>query len=363
MTKSLERQSNFELLKIIAMLMIVAHHFVAKNFYNVDTEIIGLTINKVFLQFFGNQAFIGNNLFFMCSAWFLIDKRDELAGFPASSFKRIWKLEKAMLFYGIIFWIVFKLLSYEGATISLLLKSIFPLSTNLWWYPTCYAVFLLIHPFYRKGLQSLKEDELKKMLVVMGCVWSVSTLIPVFDYGASNFLCFVMLYAFVYYRKHFSNKYFDSKRFCVALIVTGYLLVLLSVVVLDSIGIRFSTAGQYACYYLRGNYRLFPMIISIAVFELFKDFRINSGIINYIASLTFGVYLIHMYPSVRDYMFSSENAVFRLDNIIRSPFLPLIALGEIMLCYCTCMVIEAIRQIIFKCMKSIIKGIKRRNVV
>ena len=93
MTKSLERQSNFELLKIIAMLMIVAHHFVAKNFYNVDTEIIGLTINKVFLQFFGNQAFIGNNLFFMCSAWFLIDKSDELAGFPASSFKRIWKME------------------------------------------------------------------------------------------------------------------------------------------------------------------------------------------------------------------------------------------------------------------------------
>ncbi len=99
-----ERQSNFELLRIISMLMIVAHHFVAKNAFNVDTEIIGLTVNKLFLQFIGNHAFIGNNLFFMISAWFLCDVSKEYG--IKKSLKSVWKIERQMLFYSILICIV-----------------------------------------------------------------------------------------------------------------------------------------------------------------------------------------------------------------------------------------------------------------
>ena len=94
-----ERQSNFEFLRIISMLMIVAHHFVAKNAFNVDTEIIGLTVNKLFLQFIGNHAFIGNNLFFMISAWFLCDVSKEYD--IKKSLKSVWKIERQILFYSI----------------------------------------------------------------------------------------------------------------------------------------------------------------------------------------------------------------------------------------------------------------------
>ena len=45
-----KKQSNFQLLKIVAMLMIVAHHLVSKNAFNVDTEIVGLTANKLLLK-------------------------------------------------------------------------------------------------------------------------------------------------------------------------------------------------------------------------------------------------------------------------------------------------------------------------
>ena len=103
-TVKIERQSNFELLRIIAMLMIVAHHFVAKNAFNVDTEIIGFTANKLFLQFIGNHAFIGNNLFFMISAWFLCDISKEYD--VKKSLKSIWKIERQMLFYSISICIV-----------------------------------------------------------------------------------------------------------------------------------------------------------------------------------------------------------------------------------------------------------------
>ena len=90
------RQSNFELLKIIAMIFIVTHHFVAKNAFNVDTQINGITFNKLFLQLIGNHAFIGNNLFFMISAWFLCDKEELSIKY---SLRRMRSLEKQMLFY------------------------------------------------------------------------------------------------------------------------------------------------------------------------------------------------------------------------------------------------------------------------
>ena len=71
------KEANFQILKIAAMLMIVSHHLVAKNAFNIDTQVIGITGNKLALQILGNNAFIGNNLFFLVSAWFLSKKPDE----------------------------------------------------------------------------------------------------------------------------------------------------------------------------------------------------------------------------------------------------------------------------------------------
>lgn len=95
-----KKQSNFQLLKIVAMLMIVAHHLVSKNAFNVDTEIVGLTANKLLLQILGNNAFIGNNLFFLISAWFLSSKAEDSINIKYS-FSSCVRLERIVLFYSI----------------------------------------------------------------------------------------------------------------------------------------------------------------------------------------------------------------------------------------------------------------------
>lgn len=95
-----KKQSNFQLLKIMAMVMIVAHHLVSKNIFNVDTEIVGLTANKLLLQILGNNAFIGNNLFFLISAWFLSSKADDSINLQYS-FSSCARLERIVLFYSV----------------------------------------------------------------------------------------------------------------------------------------------------------------------------------------------------------------------------------------------------------------------
>lgn len=91
------KEANFQILKIAAMLMIVSHHLVAKNAFNIDTQVIGITGNKLALQILGNNAFIGNNLFFLVSAWFLSKKPDEKVDLNYSA-RSCWKIEKTVLF-------------------------------------------------------------------------------------------------------------------------------------------------------------------------------------------------------------------------------------------------------------------------
>lgn len=38
------KEANFQILKIVAMLMIVSHHLVAKNAFNIDTQVIGIQV-------------------------------------------------------------------------------------------------------------------------------------------------------------------------------------------------------------------------------------------------------------------------------------------------------------------------------
>lgn len=91
------KEANFQILKIAAMLMIVSHHLVAKNAFNIDTQVIGITGNKLALQILGNNAFIGNNLFFLVSAWFLSKKPDEKVDLNYSA-RSCWKIEKRFYF-------------------------------------------------------------------------------------------------------------------------------------------------------------------------------------------------------------------------------------------------------------------------
>ena len=94
------KEANFQVIKIIAMFMIVSHHLVAKNVFNIDTQIAGITVNKLVLQVLGNNAFIGNNLFFLVSAWFLSKKLDENVNLDYSM-KSCLRIEKTVLFYSV----------------------------------------------------------------------------------------------------------------------------------------------------------------------------------------------------------------------------------------------------------------------
>ena len=124
------KEANFQLVKIIAMLMIISHHIVAKNAFNIDTQIVGITANKIALQVMGNNAFIGNNLFFLVSAWFLSSKREETVN-TQYSIRSCLRIEKTVLFYSYILCIIMLIFRGGGGEKQKYTPSIY-ISSNNW---------------------------------------------------------------------------------------------------------------------------------------------------------------------------------------------------------------------------------------
>ena len=94
---SKQRQSNIELLRIIAMLMIIAHHFSVHGGFQYSTD--DLTINYLWINFIAIGGKIGVNIFVLISGYFLINA----VGFNVNKLVKLWI---QIFSYSILFYII-----------------------------------------------------------------------------------------------------------------------------------------------------------------------------------------------------------------------------------------------------------------
>ena len=79
-----QRNSSIELLRIIAMFMILAHHFIGHNGY--DVLKLPLGPERIFFQLvMAGGGKVGVAIFFSISAWFFLDKEQTIK----SNLKRV----------------------------------------------------------------------------------------------------------------------------------------------------------------------------------------------------------------------------------------------------------------------------------
>ena len=73
-----QRNSNLEILRIIAMFFIIAHHFAVHGMGNVD--FVASNMNNYIIFFSGILGKIGVVLFILISAYFMINSKFTLRG-------------------------------------------------------------------------------------------------------------------------------------------------------------------------------------------------------------------------------------------------------------------------------------------
>lgn len=90
--------SSIELLRIIAMFMILTHHFIVHNGY--DVLKLPLGPERIFFQLvMAGGGKVGVAIFFSISAWFFLDREQTIK----SNLKRVWIMERELLFWSLAF--------------------------------------------------------------------------------------------------------------------------------------------------------------------------------------------------------------------------------------------------------------------
>lgn len=334
------RQSGIELLRILSMLMIVAHHYVVHNGF--DVLAAPLSIQKLFLQVvFAANGKVGVSIFFIISAWFFADKTTPVR----LSFARVWRLERQLLFYSIGLLVVFTVAARTYLDLKTTIQSILPTLTGLWWYTTSYVVFLLILPILDQGLRAISTKQHSVLAVTMVVMWSILGMLPGvyldMNGGAPGFVC---LYVLVTYLKWNGAPLLESRKAAALLLAVGASVGYGSIAILDWATSVVGFGEEHTLYLMTSFLALPALSIAIGLFVLFRQLRFRSGLVNTVASATLGVYLIHEYPPVREYLWSD---VFNIEKQYSSPWLYAYSLFAVLVVFSACTVIDIGRRLIF----------------
>lgn len=313
------------------MLMIIGHHYAL--YAGAATAGVLNTFNGLWFQSLRIGGKIGVNIFVMISGYFLVtSKRIRI-----SKIVRLWL---QVLTYSIA---LFVITSAINGNFDLSYKSIkavlLPISHDTWWFATTYFLLFLLSPFLNRMMQALSRRGHLAMLFVMFVMFSVLPTFLLQSIRLREFTWFLFIYCLAGYIRLHGFRLF--KRTVSAFIAA-------TVAYLSNFGLRvlFMELGKKSEFFNSHSgafcdLNTIPvLIVALLIFLAFEKLDIGSSrVINVTASAAFGVYLIHEYPPIREWL---KQTFFLKVGVARSDFFPytvLVILGI----YVACAAAELIR--------------------
>lgn len=332
------RNSSIELLRIISMIMIVFHHFAVHGGFEWNTTEISIPHFWYNLIIMGGK--IGVDIFVLISGYFLIENNKTIF-----NLKRTLKFWGQVFFYSIAIYIVFMFVGSDDLEIKSLVKTLFPITFSKWWFASSYFVLYLVHPFLNKLLNQLDKKTYQSLLVMLILLWCIIPTFTTSEYQSNSFLWFVTLYSVAGYARIYG---FNDKIKCNHYFMLGFIFSILTYmtsVTFMIMGSRWHIFSAYVTYFY-GQEKLSILLISLSIFMAFAKLKMNyHKTINFIASATFGVYLIHDNDTVKAFLWQTifKNAQYQ-NSIFLIPY-SIIVVASV---YISCTIIDLIRKSIFE---------------
>ena len=322
------RESSFELLRIISMVMIIFHHFAVHSGFEWDAA--SLPVSCFWCNFISMGGQIGVNIFVLISGYFLVNSKSRIF-----NFKRILKFWGQVFFYSIAIYLIFAL----TGTKSNVLNALFPITSSAWWFASTYFVLFLLHPFLNKLIACLDQKSYQNLLGLLIICWGIIPTLTGSQYAGNDLTWFVTLYVVSgYVRIYGLNPKLTSRRYfmlCGIFTVLTYLLSLVYTILGAKWNVSLTT-------YYYGQVKLPVLLISVTLFMAFAGLKMRyHKWINVIASATFGVYLIHDHDLVRPFLWLNvfQNAQYQ-DSFVLIPY----SIMAVAIVYAVCTLMDLLRQ-------------------
>lgn len=305
------RKSNLELLRIVAIIMIIASHYAVHGVQKIAYENVALiewssgnTVNKLFTSFLTPGGEFGVALFFVITGYFAINK-DKLSFSKTFLITVFYALVSIVV--GIFLFAIGCSIPYTDAntTMSLMVKILFtPVTSGSWWYVTAYFVLVLVMPLLNPFIRKLNRNG---MFLIFWGGWFFWYCIP---FQFSGILLTIQRGLFFYFigaiiRLVVVQAFENSKK------PNLWLLMLFGIC-----WCGFAFCDYYSNVLILGNVHSMVGMVIVKALQIFKsgvtvpigastlflffnNIHVDSKLINRISRTTFGIYLLHDSPILR----------------------------------------------------------------
>lgn len=361
----MKRNSNFELMRIVSMFLIVVWHIIMHG--HVIENCINPAI-KILLEVVMFCIIIHVNSFVLLSGYFQSKSKFKLSKFL--------KIFLQVVFYSIVILIIsIKLGWVKNYGIVTFINNGLLSSLNNYWFIKMYLVTYVFSDYINKFIDRLSRSEYKNLLIICFIILSIIPFITgntvVFNdgYSFTNFIFIYMIGG--YLRKYSLKETYHFKNMS----INGYRILLLfgffSLAFINFLVHHFALeingmSGIFTEIASRIKYTNtwystpFVMIQTVLYFEFFKTLNINNKFINKLSTTAFGIYLIHDNEIVRTHLYK----ILRIDIGPFSTYkiFPKIILVA-MLIFVVCALIEYVRGFISKKLCSLKLSVKLKEKI
>lgn len=287
--RRMHRQSNIELLRIVSMFFVLILHanFYAIGLSEVQNDIIPLSVMS-FIQEFSD---VGVNVFILISGYFGIH----------TSRRGILNFVFQCLFYSCGIYILFLGLGIIDISVLGISECFYLRKIN--WFPKAYLCLYILSPVLNIFVEYATKRQFQIVLIsyfifqtIFGCI-SEATYFLSLGWSAMSFIGLYLLARYV--------RMYPNRLFLQPAKIDFFIYCIISVV-LSLLAIFFINKGLFVVYWRLNAYANPLVIISaLYLFLCFSKIKIQSSIINKIASSCFAVYLLHANPNITERFYTS----------------------------------------------------------
>lgn len=293
------RNSNFEILRLIAMMMVITLHYIGKGGLIAPER---ADIKGGEFLFWGLEclSLVCVNAYVLISGYFMVGKKFRLS--------RLVELWCQIFFYSVVVAAALVLVGIVplGETLSLYKQFIFlPASMGHYWFATAYIMLYIISPFLAKAMEHMNQrTHMILMLVLLTPLCFLKSIIPyelAIDDSGVSFVWFIALFVVAGYIRLYGMSFIDTKLKSFLLYIFSAFGILCFRYVASALAARIPAINLYSNV---TDYNFFFVFTgALGLFGLFKNMHIRDNVITRflvrIAPYTFGVYLLHEHLLLR----------------------------------------------------------------
>lgn len=301
-----KRMANYELLRILAMVMVVVMHFLAHSDYLpvLDIPLDAVRIISALLEAF---CLVAVNTYVFISGYFGV-KSTFKPGKAAALICQIW-------FYALLIPLLLSIIgmaipSFRVPTAASeqgvygLVQYLFPIETEHYWFATSYFMLYLLTPVLNTAVKNMSQRQLQiaigGLLILFSGIKSISPVVFAFDRYGYDLPWFICVYLVAAYFSLYGAVFFEKRGW---FIYVGSCLIGFSInLAMWFLSQRRDSFRYYFTVPFHYNF-IFCLTGAIGLFYGFAHIHIKEGamaeVIRRLGGLCFGIYLLHEHIDLR----------------------------------------------------------------